>query len=73
MTRALVLYAHPLADSYASMRLEIGSAYTLIFLIMILPLLIALQFYGRPRKPKPAPPEAAATQAPALTQTGDIR
>lgn len=35
-----------LADSYASMRLEIGSAYTLIFLVMILPLLIALQFFG---------------------------
>lgn len=35
-----------LADSYASMRLEIGSAYTLIFLLMILPLLIALQSLG---------------------------
>ena len=46
-----------LADSYASMRLEIGSAYTLVFLIMILPLLIALQLYGQPRKPKPPPPE----------------
>jgi putative spermidine/putrescine transport system permease protein len=33
-----------LADSYASMRLEIGSAYTLIFLIMIVPLLVALQW-----------------------------
>jgi putative spermidine/putrescine transport system permease protein len=33
-----------LADSYASMRLEIGSAYTLIFLVMIVPLLIALQW-----------------------------
>jgi putative spermidine/putrescine transport system permease protein len=33
-----------LADSYASMRLEIGSAYTLIFLAMILPLLAALQW-----------------------------
>jgi len=38
-----------LADSYASMRLEIGSAYTIIFLIMIIPLLIALQRYGQPR------------------------
>lgn len=35
-----------LADSYASMRLEIGSAYTLIFLLMIFPLLIALQSFG---------------------------
>ena len=32
-----------LADSYASARLEIASAYTLIFLLMIVPLLIALQ------------------------------
>lgn len=32
-----------LADAYASMRLEIASAYTLVFLIMILPLLIGLQ------------------------------
>lgn len=38
-----------LADSYASMRLEIGSAYTIIFLLMIMPLLIALQHYGKPR------------------------
>lgn len=48
-----------LADSYASMRLEIGSAYTLIFLVMILPLLVALQLYGQPRKQKPPPPEEA--------------
>ena len=46
-----------LADSYASMRLEIGSAYTLVFMVMILPLLIALQLFGQPksvegRKPK---------------------
>jgi len=33
-----------LADSYASMRLEVGSAYTLIFLFMIIPLLIAMQW-----------------------------
>ena len=33
-----------LADSYASMRLEIGSAYTLIFLLMIVPLLVAMQW-----------------------------
>jgi putative spermidine/putrescine transport system permease protein len=33
-----------LADSYASMRLEIGSAYTLVFLLMIVPLLIAMQW-----------------------------
>lgn len=36
-----------LADSYASMRLEVGSAYTLIFLAMILPLLLALSWISR--------------------------
>ncbi len=33
-----------LADSYASMRLEIGSAYTLVFLVMVVPLLVAMQW-----------------------------
>jgi putative spermidine/putrescine transport system permease protein len=33
-----------LADSYASMRLEIGSAYTIVFFFMIVPLLVALQW-----------------------------
>ncbi|MCG6205184.1 ABC transporter permease subunit [Rhodopseudomonas sp. HC1] len=32
-----------LADSYASLRLEVASAYTLIFFIMIVPLLVAMQ------------------------------
>lgn len=36
-----------LADSYASMRLEVASAYTLIFFIMIIPLLIAMQVVGQ--------------------------
>ncbi|HSL41322.1 MAG TPA: ABC transporter permease subunit [Desulforhopalus sp.] len=44
-----------LADSYASMRLEVGSAYTVVFLIMIIPLLFALQFYGQPGRKKPVP------------------
>jgi putative spermidine/putrescine transport system permease protein len=39
-----------LADSYASMRLEIGSAYTVVFLVMIIPLLVAMQLISRPRK-----------------------
>lgn len=44
-----------LADSYASMRLEIASAYTLVFFIMIVPLLIAMQLAARSnsRKAKP--------------------
>jgi putative spermidine/putrescine transport system permease protein len=33
-----------LADSYASMRLEIASAYTLSFFVMIVPLLLAMQW-----------------------------
>ena len=49
-----------LADAYASMRLEIGSAYTLIFFLMILPLLIALQAYGNP-SPKKTKKEAEDT------------
>jgi putative spermidine/putrescine transport system permease protein len=44
-----------LADSYASMRLEIGSAYTLIFLVMIVPLLGALQWAAaRAERPRPS-------------------
>jgi putative spermidine/putrescine transport system permease protein len=35
-----------LADSYASMRLEVGSAYTLVFLLMIMPLLVGLQWFA---------------------------
>ena len=35
-----------LADSYASMRLEIGSAYTIVFFFMIVPLLVALQWFA---------------------------
>ncbi|EKF42859.1 ABC transporter permease [Nitratireductor indicus] len=33
-----------LADSYASMRLEIASAYTLIFFVIIIPMLVAMQW-----------------------------
>ena len=43
-----------LADSYASMRLEIGSAYTIVFFIMIIPLLIAMQWMSEPAKKKTA-------------------
>lgn len=39
-----------LADSYASMRLEIGSAYTVVFFFMIIPLLVALQWLAQPRR-----------------------
>jgi len=39
-----------LADSYASMRLEIGSAYTIVFFFMIIPLLVAMQVLARTRR-----------------------
>jgi putative spermidine/putrescine transport system permease protein len=39
-----------LADAYASLRLEIGSAYTLMFFLMITPLLLAMQAFARPRR-----------------------
>jgi putative spermidine/putrescine transport system permease protein len=35
-----------LADAYASMRLEVASAYTLVFFVMIIPLLIAMQAFA---------------------------
>jgi putative spermidine/putrescine transport system permease protein len=35
-----------LADAYASMRLEVASAYTLIFFVMIIPLLVAMQVFA---------------------------
>jgi len=37
-----------LADAYASLRLEVGSAYTLVFFLMIVPLLVAIQLLARP-------------------------
>ncbi len=41
-----------LADAYASLRLEVGSAYTLVFFLMIIPLLLALQFFAAPKLKK---------------------
>ena len=38
-----------LADSYASMRLEVASAYTLVFFVMIIPLLVAMQWAAERR------------------------
>lgn len=45
-----------LADSYASMRLEVASAYTLVFFVMIVPLLIAMQLLSREGK-RAVPPQ----------------
>jgi len=41
-----------LADAYASLRLEIASAYTLVFFLMIVPLLLTMQALSRPRQAK---------------------
>ena len=41
-----------LADAYASLRLEVGSAYTLVFFVMIMPLLLAMQAFAKPRPVK---------------------
>jgi putative spermidine/putrescine transport system permease protein len=51
-----------LADSYASMRLEIGSAYTFVFFVMVVPLLIAIQVLGRPLKSRVRPAPAVAKE-----------
>ena len=44
-----------LTDSYASMRLEIGSAYTILFFFMIIPLLIAMQLLAGAERKRTAP------------------
>ncbi|MCE2970527.1 MAG: ABC transporter permease subunit [Burkholderiales bacterium] len=41
-----------LADTYASLRLEVGSAYTLVFFIIIVPLLVAMQWAAAPPRRK---------------------
>ena len=46
-----------LADAYASLRLEVGSAYTLMFFLMITPLLLGLQFFAKPRRKRFLPDE----------------
>jgi len=51
-----------LADSYASMRLEIGSAYTLVFFVMVVPLLIAIQMLSRPGRTRARPAPAAVAE-----------
>lgn len=58
-----------LADSYASMRLEVASAYTLIFFVMLIPLLLAMQLMSnqgkkrsKPKADAPPSPDIAAHQ-----------
>ncbi len=42
-----------LADAYASLRIEIGSAYTIFFFVMIIPLLVLFQRLAEPGKGSP--------------------
>lgn len=41
-----------LADAYASLRIEVGSAYTTIFFIIVIPLLLLMQAMDKPTRPK---------------------
>src|SRR5579863_452975 len=59
-----------LADTYASLRIEIGSAYTILFFIMTMPLLVAMQWLGvdatgqrssKPKRLKAASPRSTRT------------
>lgn len=45
-----------LAVAYTNARIELGSAYTIVFFIMIVPLLVALQIWGRPGRVKSGAP-----------------
>lgn len=57
-----------LADAYASLRLEIGSAYTLVFFLMIVPLLLAMQTLARPRPSRFIRDDAASDPVPETKQ-----
>lgn len=63
-----------LADSYASMRLEVGSAFTLVFFVMIVPLLVAMQAMSRlERRARAHRPLADAEAEAAAADTGGER
>lgn len=56
-----------LADAYASLRLEVGSAYTLVFFVLIVPSLVGLQLAARGWRPRPAshlPPSPLPGESP---------
>jgi putative spermidine/putrescine transport system permease protein len=52
-----------LAVAYTNARIEIGSAYTIVFFIMIVPLLIALQIWGNPNRRPTRRNDGLGTQA----------
>lgn len=54
-----------LAVAYTNSRLELGSAYTILFFVMITPLLVALQLWGNPsRSARRKAPAAAEGESP---------
>lgn len=54
-----------LAVAYTNTRLELGSAYTILFFVMIIPLLIGLQLFGNPsRAPRKTAPAAKDNETP---------
>jgi len=62
-----------LADSYASMRLEIGSAYTIFFFALIIPLLTAMQWVGSRSIANVSAAQNADDSMEEQTMTTDIR
>ncbi|KAA0888455.1 ABC transporter permease [Pusillimonas sp. ANT_WB101] len=42
-----------LADAYASLRIEVGSAYTTVFFLIVIPLLLLMQSLDKPKRLKP--------------------
>jgi putative spermidine/putrescine transport system permease protein len=62
-----------LADTYASLRIEVGSAYTILFFLMTMPLLMVMQWLGvdatgqrsAPAIRRPGRPARAASSEPA--------
>ena len=48
-----------LAVAYTNSRIELGSAYTLLFFVIITPLLVALQLWGNPSRTRKRRPVLA--------------
>jgi putative spermidine/putrescine transport system permease protein len=66
-----------LADAYASLRIEVGSAYTLVFFVILIPLLVALQYGGAGNSPGTArrpphdePLQGRGSSAPSVNPPG---
>jgi putative spermidine/putrescine transport system permease protein len=65
-----------LADAYASLRIEVGSAYTLVFFAIIVPLLVAMQWASQPARRVrvvDAPDAPRDSDAPRTVASGNLR